>query len=147
MSGDNPSLPVQPSTTTSAEVAADQHANRAVVFPEEHPIREEKITASTRPKGVEIRRTLTQEQKELAAAGYADLEHPKEEKDQDDSKVDIHEHRLPFDALVDEFKTSFDVQDPAHSLGLTTDESKARLQRDGPNVLTPPKKKSAFRKV
>lgn len=147
MSSDNPSPQVQPSTVPTVEAAADQHANRAVIFPEEHPIREEKITASTRPKGVEIRRTLTQEQKELAAAGYADLEHPKEDKDQDDSKVDIQEHRLPFDALVDELKTSFDVQDPAHSLGLTTDEAKVRLQRDGPNILTPPKKKSAFRKV
>lgn len=147
MSGDNPSPPVQASTTVVAGVAADQHANRAVIFPEEHPIREEKITASTRPKGVEIRRTLTQEEKDLSAAGYGDLEHPKEEKDQDDSKVDIHEHRLPFDALLDELKTSFDVQDPGHSLGLITDEAKARLQRDGPNVLTPPKKKSAFRKV
>jgi hypothetical protein len=59
----------------------------------------------------------------------------------------MHEHKLPLDALADVLKTTFNAKDPGHSIGLTADEAKTRLEQNGPNVLTPPTKKSALRKV
>ena len=107
-----------------------------------------------RPKGVEMKREMTKEDKELADAGY---EHLRQEKAQaqahkgegegEPDGVDIQEHRLAFEELQGALDTAFDAKDPALSPGLSGDEAKARLARDGPNVLTPPKKKSALRKV
>lgn len=146
---DNPSAGVPPPAHGDvAHMATDDpHAgSRAVVFPEAE-IREEKIAAAAlRPKGVEMKRTLTQEEKDLAAAGYDHLR-PKDEGDDKVAAADITEHQLSFEALGDQLKTHFDTKEPDHSHGLTSDEAKLRLQRDGANVLTPPKKKSAFRKV
>lgn len=122
---------------------------RAVAFPDDHgDIREEKIQ-HLRPRGVEMKREMTKEDMELAAAGYEHLgEHKGKGKKGDDlDKVDIHEHSLPYDQLGAAFDTSIDTKEPSASYGLTSDEAKARLARDGHNVLTPPKKKSAFRKV
>ena len=117
-------------------------APRAVVLPED-TIREEKVV-----RGVEMtHRSITKEDKELAAAGYVHLGTPKDQKTEKEAHVDIHEHNLSFDGLRDELKTNFDLKDPGHSFGLTSDEAKDRLARDGPNMLTPPKKKSALRKV
>ncbi|PPQ82387.1 hypothetical protein CVT25_008348 [Psilocybe cyanescens] len=146
MDSNNPSAGDIPSTSPAvvSRVEGDQAGTRAVVFPEDDHIREEKITPGIRPKGVEMKRTITQEEKDLAAAGYDHL-HPQEKK-VDENNVDIHEHQYDFDALTDELKTNFDIKDPGHSFGLTSDEAKERLKRDGPNILTPPKKKSAFRK-
>jgi len=127
-----------------------EEGTRVVAFPEDNQIREEKVAIGLRPKGAEMKRTLTQEEKDLSAAGYEHL-HPSlnvdKLKDEKETNVDITEHQFGFDALVDTLKTNFDVKDPGHSFGLTADEAKSRLQRDGPNVLTPPKKKSALRKV
>ena len=142
MERDNPSPP--------DPIAHVEEGTRVVAFPEDNQIREEKIAIGLRPKGTEMKRTLTQEDKDLAAAGYEHL-HPSSNvnktKDEKEANVDITEHQLGFDALVDTLKTNFDVKDPGHSFGLTADEAKSRLQRDGPNILTPPKKKSAIRKV
>jgi sodium/potassium-transporting ATPase subunit alpha len=119
-------------------------APRAVVLPED-TIREEKVTAV---RGVEMtHRSITREEKELAAAGYDHLSTPKDPKADKETNIDIHEHNLSFDGLTNELKTNFDLKDPGHSFGLTSDEAKVRLARDGPNMLTPPKKKSALRKV
>lgn len=138
--GDNPS-PLAAFSHSDVE----HPAARAVIFPEDDHIREEKIGGGARPKGVEMKRTITQEEKDLAAAGY---EHLRPQVPKDDGKhVDIHEHQLSYNNLEDELKTTFDTKDPGQSYGLTSDEAKARLKRDGPNVLTPPKKKSALRKV
>lgn len=145
MTSENPSTGNNPSTIPPLD--SEQHGIRAVAFPEDSNIREEKLGAATRPKGVEMKRTLTQEEKDLAAAGYDHLQHPNEAKEEKLTNVDIHEHQLSFDALGDELKTDFNLKDPGHSFGLTADEAKARLLRDGPNILTPPKKKSAFMKV
>ncbi|KAI0263789.1 aminophospholipid-transporting P-type ATPase [Gloeopeniophorella convolvens] len=118
---------------------------RAVAFPagdEDHD-RDEKL----RPKGVEMKRQMTQEDIQLAAAGYEHLE--KNKADAEDTKfgdVDITEHAVPVDELEDLFGTSFNWNDPAQSRGLSTAEAEARLKLDGPNSLTPPKKKSALRK-
>lgn len=117
-------------------------ANRAVAFPDDN-IREEKI----RPKGVEMKRTITQDEKDLAAAGYEHLDATAKQRKLDEANLDIQEHKLPLDALSDTFKTSFNTKDPGHSIGLTAGEAATRLQQDGPNVLTPPPKKSALRKV
>ncbi|KJA21119.1 hypothetical protein HYPSUDRAFT_42489 [Hypholoma sublateritium FD-334 SS-4] len=136
--GDIPSIVHQP--TMADRILNEEHVARAVVFPEE-----EKIGILTRPKGVEMKRTLTQEDKELAAAGYDHL-HPKDDKAENITSVDITEHRLDFDGLVDELKTNISTKDAGQSHGLASDEAKARLQRDGANVLTPPRKKSALRK-
>ncbi|KAI0657213.1 aminophospholipid-transporting P-type ATPase [Cubamyces menziesii] len=97
-----------------------------------------------------MKRELTKEDKELAEAGYEHLARQKTAGQQEgDSKldgVDIHEHKLAFTELEGELDTSFDPKDPGLSTGLSTDEAKARLSRYGPNILTPPKKKSALRK-
>ncbi|KAJ7067761.1 aminophospholipid-transporting P-type ATPase [Mycena belliarum] len=116
----------------------DNVAPRAVAFHEENDI-EEKL----RPKGVELKHTLTQDDKELAAAGYGHLEEKKA--GEDHTHVDIKEHRLPLSDLGETMATSIDTKDPGASYGLTAAEAAARLQRDGPNILTPPKKRSAFR--
>ncbi|CCM04510.1 uncharacterized protein FIBRA_06691 [Fibroporia radiculosa] len=122
---------------------------RAVVFPDDHvDIREEKIQhGHARPRGVEMKREMTKEDKELAAAGYEHLEEHKIKKGGNDKlgDVDIQEHHLSFQELGSALETSLDTKDPSSSYGLSTDEAKKRLARDGPNVLTPPKKKSALR--
>jgi sodium/potassium-transporting ATPase subunit alpha len=108
-------------------------------------LREEKTVGGIH--GVEMtHRTITKEDKELAAAGYDHLSSPKDQKTEKGTQIDIYEHSLPIQGLSDLLKTNFDLKDPAHSFGLTSDEAKARLERDGPNMLTPPKKKSALRK-
>lgn len=122
---------------------------RVVAFPDDHgDIREEKLQ-HLRPRGVEMKREMTKEDMELAAAGYEHLgEHKGKGKKGDDiDKVDIHEHSLTYVQLGAALETSIDTKEPNLSYGLTADEAKARLARDGHNVLTPPKKKSAFRKV
>lgn len=151
MQGNNPSAVATPPTsdipsivhqpTMADKILNEEHVARAVVFPEE-----EKMGILTRPKGIEMKRTLTQEDKELAAAGYDHL-HPKDDKAEKITSVDITEHQLDFDGLVDELKTNISTKDAGQSHGLASDEAKARLQRDGANVLTPPRKKSALRKV
>ncbi|KAG6876171.1 hypothetical protein C0992_000604 [Termitomyces sp. T32_za158] len=119
---------------------------RAVVLPAEVVERDEKSVNVLRQKGVEMYRSMTQEDKELSAAGYEHLESHKTGTPASDSNVDIQEHRLSFSKIADTLNTSIDTKDAGNSYGLTTAEAQARLQRDGPNVLTPPQKKSALRK-
>ncbi|KAF9453646.1 aminophospholipid-transporting P-type ATPase [Macrolepiota fuliginosa MF-IS2] len=94
-----------------------------------------------------MKRTLTQEERILADAGYEHLD-AKQNKGStpEPTNVDIQEHRLSLSALEETLDTSFDYKDASKSEGLSEEEAKARLQKDGPNVLTPTKKKSAFRK-
>ncbi|TBU55204.1 aminophospholipid-transporting P-type ATPase [Dichomitus squalens] len=123
-------------------------ATRAVVFPDEDLDIQEKPHHGLRPKGVEMKRELTKEDKELANAGYDEIDQQKAQAAGDGKldNVDVHEHTLSFKDLQEELDTSFDAKDPGSSPGLTSNEAKARLSRDGPNILTPPKKKSALRK-
>ena len=121
--------------------------DRAVAFGDDD---EEKKAGHSRPKGVAMNRTMTQEDRELAAAGYEHLEEKKTKEEKDKSEfehVDIYEHELPFDELAKLHNTNFDPKDPAQSAGLTDTEASARSARDGKNILTPPRKKSALRKV
>jgi sodium/potassium-transporting ATPase subunit alpha len=95
-----------------------------------------------------MRRQLTQEEARLAAAGYEHL--TKEKTGPENVKfgdVDITEHSLPIHEVEGLLNTSFNWTDPAQSRGLSAVEAEARLQRDGPNALTPPKKKSALQMV
>jgi sodium/potassium-transporting ATPase subunit alpha len=118
---------------------------RAVAFPddERHP-----RDGKDRLVGVEMRREMTEEDARLAAAGY---EHITKEKSGPETvkfgDVDITEHQLPIHEIESLLHISFNWTDPAQSPGLTTAEAEARLNRDGPNALTPPKKKSALQKV
>lgn len=153
-------VPTDPEKATEFELIPPHHelANRAVAFdPEindtietEHRDRDRK---DGRPRGVELGpRIMTQEDKELAAAGYDHLDHAKKEaeKEGDEGKlgsVDITEHGLPIEEVLRALGTNFEVKDPAASLGLTVAEAEERLKRDGANALTPPKKKTALQKV
>lgn len=141
-----PQPPVEAPTSNDEE----NLAIRAVAFPDDNEVHEDKRVGGLRPKGPEMKREMTQEDRELAAAGYEHLEENKAKKGEGKAEldnVDITEHRLSFDDLRIAHNTSFDTKDPAQSPGLTVEDAKARLARDGRNVLTPPKKKSALRKV
>ncbi|KAG6816111.1 hypothetical protein H0H87_008568 [Tephrocybe sp. NHM501043] len=134
---DQPSLPGEESAT-----------NRVLVFPPDVVEHEEKPLNVLRQKGVEMNRSMTQEDKELSAAGYEHLEAQKIKVGGPPgaTNVDIQEHHLPFSKLEEVLRTSIDTKDASSSYGLTATEAQARLQRDGRNVLTPPHRKSAFRK-
>lgn len=108
-------------------------ATRAVVFHDGNDIHEVKPTGAMRPKGVEMKRTITMEDKELAAAGYDHLDQHAKHGPQraEAAQVDIHEHGLALDALGDAFDTSFDTKDASHSLGLTSDEAKVNFFSSG----------------
>ncbi|KAF7298406.1 Cation-ATPase-N domain-containing protein [Mycena kentingensis (nom. inval.)] len=105
---------------------------------------EEENRSLTHFLGVELKHTLTQDEKDLAAAGYEHLEQKKKAED-DKTSVDITEHTIPLRELGSALSTSINVKDPGSSEGLTADEAAARLKRDGPNILTPPKKRSPLR--
>ncbi|KAJ3517123.1 hypothetical protein NLJ89_g701 [Agrocybe chaxingu] len=133
-----------PSSDAITHGIEEHVAPKIVAFPEDgHTQRGEKNC----PVSVEMGRTLTQEEQDLAAAGYEHL-HPssKDSKARGEMHLDIFEHKLSFKKLEDILKTHFDVKDPAQSYGLAADQVEQRLQENGPNVLTPPKKKSVFRK-
>lgn len=142
--------------TDSRVLDEDGNPVRAIAFPPDEVIHEEHEkhghghdfrSGAVRPKGVEMKRELTQEDKALAAAGYEQLEEQKAKEKKEFDKVDISEHKLPFRAFKKALEADFDTKSPGESHGLTEAEAKARLARDGKNVLTPPKKKSALRKV
>lgn len=120
----------------------EKHTHRAVAFPDEQDVHE---TERIRPRGPEMKRELTQEDRELAQAGYDEAKLNKEKAEFEN--VDIQEHRLAFAELGAALESTFDHKDPGSSSGLTSEEVKTRIARDGLNILTPPKKKSAWRKV
>ncbi|KAF9265867.1 aminophospholipid-transporting P-type ATPase [Marasmius fiardii PR-910] len=125
---------------------------RAVAFPDNPGPENHEQSEKRRGGGVEVKRTITLEERELAAAGYEHLEQTftgKEAKgagNLDEKSVDITEHSLPIEVLGAQLNTEVDTKDPGSSFGLSETEASERLARDGQNVLTPPKKKSALRK-
>ncbi|KAF5373122.1 hypothetical protein D9758_001480 [Tetrapyrgos nigripes] len=125
----------------------EESAHPRVAFPDAD-VQDEKATGGLRPKGVEMKRTMTQEERELAAAAYGHLEEKKAQEAKDGSldNTDVSEHQLPFDKLEETLKTSININDPASSVGLTRDEAKDRLAKNGLNILTPPKRRSALMK-
>ncbi|TPX30672.1 hypothetical protein SmJEL517_g05824 [Synchytrium microbalum] len=67
------------------------------------------------------------------------------EKEADRTKhVDITEHLMPIDEVLATYKTAVNSSHPVESPGLSNDEAKARLLRDGPNMLSPPKKRNVI---
>jgi sodium/potassium-transporting ATPase subunit alpha len=126
----------------------DAVAARAVAFPDAKDD-DEKAHVRRVGTGIQIKREMTQEDRELANAGYEHLEEQKakQQGDSDFGNVDIVEHKLSLKDLEVELQTSFSAKEPGSSQGLSSEQAKERLARDGRNVLTPPKKKSAFRKV
>ncbi|KAJ3104764.1 hypothetical protein HDU96_008828 [Phlyctochytrium bullatum] len=62
----------------------------------------------------------------------------------EEKKLDIDEHLLSFTELEQRHKTSFNPQRPMESRGLTESDASQRLATNGPNILTPPKKKPAI---
>ncbi|KAI0303351.1 aminophospholipid-transporting P-type ATPase [Multifurca ochricompacta] len=136
--------PSDPEKSFKADKDVEAITVRAVAFPgDSDHRRDEKL----RPSGVEMKREMTQEDMRLAAAGYEHL--TKDKAAAGESKfgdVDITEHSVPIHDVETLLNTSFDWGNPAQSRGLTVAEAEARLKRDGPNALTPPKKKSAFQK-
>lgn len=93
-----------------------------------------------------LRRELTQDEKELANAGYEQLEAKKKAKALEDQSADITEHQQSPQQVAETLGTSINATNPSTSGGLSVSEAQSRLARDGPNQLTPPKKKSALRK-
>lgn len=149
-----PSVATLMDVTDSLEKAPHDEAavaTRAVAFPDAGADIQEKAihVHGARPKGVEMKREMTKEDKELADAGYDELNQEKAQAHANAKldNVDINEHMLSFKDLQADLDTTFDAKDPGLSPGLTSEDAKTRLTRDGPNVLTPPKKKSALRKV
>jgi sodium/potassium-transporting ATPase subunit alpha len=114
------------------------------------PISGVRMNGTARYNGVAQSRSTTLEKEQLGEAGYEHLEAAKSKHGNASAalaNVDIQEHRLPFAKLNMAFQTSVNTKEPAQSFGLSSQEAKFRLQLDGPNILTPPKKKSTFRKV
>jgi sodium/potassium-transporting ATPase subunit alpha len=136
-----------PTQSEDISPAAPRPGPTVAFPPSDENVAEEK---PVRPRGIEMRRELTTEDKELAQAGYEHLVQEKKEKsakDGDMDKVDIVEHKMTPAEVAAKFNASIDLKNPGQSQGLTAKDAAERLQRDGPNVLTPPKKKSALRKV
>ena len=53
----------------------------------------------------------------------------------------INEHTLPLEQVIEKYKTQINKEKPATSFGLSEDFAQKRIEEDGPNVLSPPKKK------
>lgn len=107
------------------------------------------VNEAAYPDGLATSRSTTLGKEELGEAGYEHLETAKIKHGKATAglaNVDIQEHRLPFTKLNPVLQTSINTKEPAQSLGLSSQEAKFRLQRDGRNILSPPKKKSTFRK-
>ncbi|KAG9294975.1 hypothetical protein G9A89_017769 [Geosiphon pyriformis] len=62
----------------------------------------------------------------------------------DDKNVDIDEHLLPIEQVAERYKIILNMAKPSESRGLDANQAATLLIRNGPNILTPPKKKSAW---
>ncbi|KAJ3122544.1 hypothetical protein HK098_002770 [Nowakowskiella sp. JEL0407] len=59
-------------------------------------------------------------------------------------KVDIDEHILPVESVIERYNANVNTAKVNQSRGLTAEDAKKRLEVNGPNVLTPPKKVHPF---
>lgn len=151
---DHPKDPQLTGDNVAAEDDIQPAAGRTVAFPPDeidHGLEEKPTGGLGRPRGVEMRRELTKEERELAQAGYDHLEEQRTmataKGDESMENVDIEEHTYKFETLENTLDTNFDSKDPVLSRGLEPKDAAKRLAEDGPNILTPPKKKGALRKV
>ena len=125
-----PGDPEKQPASSPANIDEENVTQRAVAFPDDD------VHRGTRQKGIELKRELTQEDKELAEAIHPE-KGKKGEKDFD--SVDIIEHKLAFGPLSETLKTSFDTKEPGQSHGLTTSEAKARYSLNLSFYFTGPK--------
>eukprot|EP00445_Apocalathium_hangoei_P057382 CAMPEP_0204090374 /NCGR_PEP_ID=MMETSP0360-20130528/188866_1 /ASSEMBLY_ACC=CAM_ASM_000342 /TAXON_ID=268821 /ORGANISM="Scrippsiella Hangoei, Strain SHTV-5" /LENGTH=530 /DNA_ID=CAMNT_0051039633 /DNA_START=76 /DNA_END=1665 /DNA_ORIENTATION=- len=75
--------------------------------------------------------TKDQDHKDLGAAA--------DQKGKESRNYDATEHKMSLAELKEKFETAIDEQNPKESKGLSDQEAKNRLLRDGPNAMTPPK--------
>jgi hypothetical protein len=154
---DAPALPALNAADAGTTATAPADGEKRIAFQapagaHEHAASPGIAEERRRGTGLEMRRELTIEDKALAEAGYEHLapapDAPGKAGAKKDVKdVDLNEHSYSFAVLGEKLDTSIDTKDSGASYGLTKEEAEARLKRDGPNQLTPPKKKSAFRVV
>ncbi|KAJ3096027.1 hypothetical protein HDU97_006302 [Phlyctochytrium planicorne] len=62
----------------------------------------------------------------------------------EEAKLAITEHLMSFEELKTHLKTDFNPQRPLESKGLSEARAAEKLAQDGPNILSPPKKKPAI---
>jgi sodium/potassium-transporting ATPase subunit alpha len=55
--------------------------------------------------------------------------------------IDIKEHQLTLEELQERLNVRISTLNPAKSVGLTQDDAKHRLETNGKNILSPPKRK------
>ncbi|KAI9358903.1 hypothetical protein DFJ73DRAFT_135213 [Zopfochytrium polystomum] len=81
------------------------------------------------------------------AATHSEKEKGKgDAKKEEAAKLNVTEHLLSLEEIQAKFETSFNTQKPAESAGLSAAVAAKRLQENGPNSLTPPKKRHPFLK-
>jgi sodium/potassium-transporting ATPase subunit alpha len=68
----------------------------------------------------------------------------KREKEEEKKHVNIDEHLMPHMEVAERYKTRINLETPAESLGLTSQQAEQFLQEYGLNQLTPPKKRHPF---
>ncbi|CAH7688077.1 hypothetical protein PPACK8108_LOCUS22980 [Phakopsora pachyrhizi] len=142
--GTEPSEPLHPNIMVASPTTAT--AGISFAAEEKRPISVGAMVGLEHKRDLALRRELTQDEKELANAGYEELEAKKKAKELESQSADIIEHRSNVTQVAKSLGSSIDLAKPSISQGLLPDEAQLRLTRDGPNQLTPPKKKSALRK-
>jgi sodium/potassium-transporting ATPase subunit alpha len=65
----------------------------------------------------------------------------KREKEDQNKNVDIDEHLMATEDVVERYKTNINADKPGASLGLTAQQAEQLIQEHGRNILTPPKKR------
>ncbi|KAI0312116.1 aminophospholipid-transporting P-type ATPase [Amylostereum chailletii] len=116
-----------PAESPVLPVVDAEHNQRTVAFPDALNDDIEKIDKSHH-RGVEMHRQMTQEDMQLANAGYEHLDQAKAKAAVADDKmenVDIREHMLSIADLLQALNTSFEAKDPAQSHGLTSEDAAA----------------------
>ncbi|EGG16113.1 P-type ATPase [Cavenderia fasciculata] len=64
----------------------------------------------------------------------------KKKKKQGDEPVEVsNDHMIPLEELSTKFSTNLNLDDLKYSMGITSKDAEERLERDGPNALTPKK--------
>ncbi|SCV71466.1 BQ2448_3054 [Microbotryum intermedium] len=158
-----PARRLSTSSAADSELKNEGLQSTGVTFPDT-PLKRIQTIPRTNTLGVRreltLNRELTQEVKDRAAAGYQHANEKTKESalqfieivsseflphDIDDLTPQV-DHHLTFAEVATKFETSFDVENPANSKGLTSAVAAERLGRNGPNALTPPARKSGLRK-
>ncbi|KDE09553.1 hypothetical protein, variant [Microbotryum lychnidis-dioicae p1A1 Lamole] len=142
-----PARRLSTSSTADLELKKEGVHTTGVTFPDT-PLKRIQTLPRTNTLGIRreltLNRELTQEVKDRAAAGYQDAN--EKTKESASQFIEIVDHHLTVAEVAKKFDTSFDVENPANSKGLTSAVAAERLRTNGPNALTPPVRKSGLRK-